>query len=582
MDVKNMREYMGWLYYQYLLLTGIYVLEPWEKSIFNTVLFTMVAMVVYTSYVFVPIHVRLALEFFSGLCGEQPESETEVERVKTFKFLGVHISEDLTWSHNTHYIVRKSQQRLYFLRRLRKFGMSAQILSNFYRSTIESVLTSSITVWYGNCTAQDRKALQRVSKTAQSISGAAFPSLQDIYRTRVIRRAHSIIRDSTHPQHSLFMLLPSGRRYRKKPSSRYLYMEKTCNMKQNMNLNSKGSTRKSTKDPRRTYQAMQVSLTSDKVSACDSIVRRILEMNDIRLKAFPPNFSPMDSHQEEYAGLLKPGEIKCEDIESSSQRPSTEASLHANGQVQRHSGLERIPFCSECGKTFSRHGSLKQHQRVHTREKLFCCSECGKSFPRRTELHGHRRIHTGEKPFQCSDCGKSFTLQNHLRRHERIHTGEKPYRCSECGKGFTVLCQLQMHQRIHTGEKPFDCPECGKSFIDRRTLIIHQRIHTGEKPYYCSYCGTWFSDKCNLKTHQRIHTGEKPYSCSECGACFSNGGNLKRHQRIHTGEKPYFCSDCGRSFRHSNTVKNHKCAKPEAEAFIVFESWEENLRRRTP
>ncbi|KAI4882126.1 hypothetical protein NFI96_001911 [Prochilodus magdalenae] len=141
--------------------------------------------------------------------------ETEVERVKTFKFLCVHISEDLTWSHNTHYIVRKSQQRLYFLRRLRKFGMSAQILSNFYRSTIERVPTSSITVWYRNCTAQDRKALQRVIKTAQSISGAAFPSLQDIYRTRVIRRAHSIIRDSTHPQHSLFTLLPSGRRYRR-------------------------------------------------------------------------------------------------------------------------------------------------------------------------------------------------------------------------------------------------------------------------------------------------------------------------------------------------------------------------------
>ncbi|KAI4903672.1 hypothetical protein NFI96_008970 [Prochilodus magdalenae] len=126
---------------------------------------------------------------------------TEVERVKTFKFLCVYISEDLTWSLNTHYIVRKSQQRLYFLRRLRKFGMSAQILSNFYRSTIESVLTSSVTVWYGNCTAQDRKALQRVIKTAQSISGAAFPSLG-------IRRAHSIIRDSTHPPHTLFTLLP--------------------------------------------------------------------------------------------------------------------------------------------------------------------------------------------------------------------------------------------------------------------------------------------------------------------------------------------------------------------------------------
>ncbi|ROL49821.1 serine palmitoyltransferase small subunit B isoform X1 [Megalobrama amblycephala] len=74
MDMKSMREYMGWLYYQYLLITGIYVLEPWEQSIFNTVLFTMVAMVIYTSYVFVPIHVRLALEFFFELVRGQPES----------------------------------------------------------------------------------------------------------------------------------------------------------------------------------------------------------------------------------------------------------------------------------------------------------------------------------------------------------------------------------------------------------------------------------------------------------------------------------------------------------------------------
>ncbi|KAK0136250.1 hypothetical protein N1851_027855 [Merluccius polli] len=91
--------------------------------------------------------------------------------------------------------------------------MSSKILSNFYRCTVESILTSSITVWYGNCTAQDRKALQRVVKTAQHISGAAFHSLQDIYSTRVTRRAHNIIKDSTHPQHRLFTLLPSGGRY---------------------------------------------------------------------------------------------------------------------------------------------------------------------------------------------------------------------------------------------------------------------------------------------------------------------------------------------------------------------------------
>ncbi|XP_027855438.1 serine palmitoyltransferase small subunit B [Xiphophorus couchianus] len=74
MSFKNMREYLAWLYYQYLLITGIYVLEPWEKSIFNSVLFSAIAMVVYTSYVFVPIHVHLALEFFSEIIDGQPES----------------------------------------------------------------------------------------------------------------------------------------------------------------------------------------------------------------------------------------------------------------------------------------------------------------------------------------------------------------------------------------------------------------------------------------------------------------------------------------------------------------------------
>ncbi|KAI4885370.1 hypothetical protein NFI96_008195 [Prochilodus magdalenae] len=43
-----------------------------------------------------------------------------VEIVNSTKFLGVHLAEDLTWSLNTSTITKKAQQRLYFLRRLRK------------------------------------------------------------------------------------------------------------------------------------------------------------------------------------------------------------------------------------------------------------------------------------------------------------------------------------------------------------------------------------------------------------------------------------------------------------------------------
>ncbi len=136
-----------------------------------------------------------------------------VERVSSAKFLGVHITEDLTWTTNTKSISKKAQQRLHFLRRLKRASLPPPILTTFYRGTIESVLTSCITVWYGNCCAADRKTLQRTVNTAAKIIGAPLPSILDIFLTRCSSKAKSIVEDPTHPSHSLFQLLPSGRRY---------------------------------------------------------------------------------------------------------------------------------------------------------------------------------------------------------------------------------------------------------------------------------------------------------------------------------------------------------------------------------
>ena len=38
-----------------------------------------------------------------------------VEVVSSFRYLGVHISDDLTWSANTACLIRKAHQCLYFL-----------------------------------------------------------------------------------------------------------------------------------------------------------------------------------------------------------------------------------------------------------------------------------------------------------------------------------------------------------------------------------------------------------------------------------------------------------------------------------
>ncbi|KAK1784000.1 hypothetical protein P4O66_004501, partial [Electrophorus voltai] len=50
-------------------------------------------------------------------------SGTTVERVDSFRYLGVHISQDLSWSRHTNSLAKKARQRLYHLRRLRDFRL---------------------------------------------------------------------------------------------------------------------------------------------------------------------------------------------------------------------------------------------------------------------------------------------------------------------------------------------------------------------------------------------------------------------------------------------------------------------------
>jgi gmma-aminobutyric acid receptor subunit gamma len=93
-------------------------------------------------------------------------------------------------------MVKRAQQNIFPLRRLERFGMGPQILKEFYSCTTESILTGCITAWYGNCSASDRKALQRVMRTAQYITGAKLPAIQDLYTRRCQRKALKMVKDS--------------------------------------------------------------------------------------------------------------------------------------------------------------------------------------------------------------------------------------------------------------------------------------------------------------------------------------------------------------------------------------------------
>jgi hypothetical protein len=135
-----------------------------------------------------------------------------VEQVDSFKFLGVTISNDLSWAVHTDLSVKKAHQRLYFLRQLRKFKVSSSIMSQFYRAAVESLLTFSITVWYSSSCQFEKEKLEKVVRAASRIVGRDLPSIESLYTLRMMKKCRSIMRDPTHPASHLFQSLPSGRR----------------------------------------------------------------------------------------------------------------------------------------------------------------------------------------------------------------------------------------------------------------------------------------------------------------------------------------------------------------------------------
>src|SRR4029434_6369446 len=111
-------------------------------------------------------------------------------------------------------LTKKAQQRMYFLRQLKKFNLPKTMMVHFYTCIIESILTSSIIIWYAAATANDKGRLQRIIRSAEKVIGCTLPSLQGLCASRTLRRAGKIVADPSLPGHKLFEVLPSGRRLR--------------------------------------------------------------------------------------------------------------------------------------------------------------------------------------------------------------------------------------------------------------------------------------------------------------------------------------------------------------------------------
>ncbi|TWW56179.1 RNA-directed DNA polymerase from mobile element jockey [Takifugu flavidus] len=82
---------------------------------------------------------------------------TDVDVVESYKYLGVHLNNNLDWTHNTDALVKKGNNRLFLLRRLRSFGVQGPLLRTFYDSVVGSAIFCGIVCWSSSITDRDRR-----------------------------------------------------------------------------------------------------------------------------------------------------------------------------------------------------------------------------------------------------------------------------------------------------------------------------------------------------------------------------------------------------------------------------------------
>jgi Domain of unknown function (DUF1891) len=75
-----------------------------------------------------------------------------IERVVTFKLLGVHIDSNLRWNSHIDALAKRVNSRLYTLKQLKRSGLPEQDLLIFYTTVIRPVLEYANVVWHHSIT----------------------------------------------------------------------------------------------------------------------------------------------------------------------------------------------------------------------------------------------------------------------------------------------------------------------------------------------------------------------------------------------------------------------------------------------
>ena len=144
-----------------------------------------------------------------------------MEQLDSFKYLGVILDENLSFTEHVTAMQKKSQQRLHGLRKLQTFYVDPLLLLRLYHSIIEPLLTYCSICYYPALSVKNRN--RKISHVSAKIIGLPTPKLSEIIDHAILKKARAVATESDHLLSTFFHVLPSQRRYRciKCKTSRY-------------------------------------------------------------------------------------------------------------------------------------------------------------------------------------------------------------------------------------------------------------------------------------------------------------------------------------------------------------------------
>ena len=131
-----------------------------------------------------------------------------IERVNSFRYLGVVFDETMTFKCHTDHVIKKANARLYMMRRYASFGATKDQLHFLFTTMILSIITYNCHIFYHACTNRDKLRLARVIRKCR-----VECNLDDVMRLQTVAYARSIIKSTSHPLSGCFTLGRSGRRF---------------------------------------------------------------------------------------------------------------------------------------------------------------------------------------------------------------------------------------------------------------------------------------------------------------------------------------------------------------------------------